>query len=238
MLEAALALAGLAVLTFAPGFLVRAAGIARLRRSSRGVLVLTYDDGPNAPAPTPQILELLARRGARATFFLVGECADANRELCARMAREGHDLAAHGYRHRHGWLDPLRAIGDVGAGIRAIAPYRSGRPIYRQPYGKSTLWTLLAGVHAGAAPVWWTLDSCDSREELPGLESVVERVEQEQGGIILMHDYKREAGSPGARFTLELTGRLLDLAQRRGWRVCTVSELLAGSAAQPAAGSA
>jgi len=237
MLELVIALAGLAVLTFAPGPLVRAAGIARLRRISRGAVVLTYDDGPNSPAPTPQILDLLAQRKARATFFLVGECAAASPELCRRMADEGHDLGAHGYRHRHGWLDPLRAIADVSAGIRAVAPYRRGRPIYRQAYGKSTLWTLLAGARAGALPVWWTLDSCDSREVLPELDLVLERVEREQGGVVLMHDYLREATSPGARFTLELTARLLDLAARNGWKVRTASELLAESAPQPLEGS-
>jgi hypothetical protein len=125
----------------------------------------------------------------------------------------------------------------VGAGIRAVAPYRRARAIYRQAYGKSTLWTLLAGALAGAQPVWWTLDSRDSRAQLPGLATVLAEVEEQQGGVVLMHDYAREASSPGALFTLQLTAALIDLAARRGWRVCTVSELLAGAAAQPAAGS-
>lgn len=234
MLEIVVALGGLAVLTYAPGPLVRAAGIARLRRRTRGTLVLTYDDGPSAPAPTAQILDLLAQRKARATFFLVGHCVEREPALARRLADEGHDLGAHGYRHRHGWFDPLRAIFDVGAGLRALAPYRPARPIYRQAYGKSTLWTLLAGALRGARSVWWTIDSCDSRETLPELESVLRRVESEEGGVILMHDYPRAADSAGARFTLELTSRLLDLAAQRGWKVRTASELLDEPAARTA----
>jgi peptidoglycan/xylan/chitin deacetylase (PgdA/CDA1 family) len=225
-------------LTLAPGLLFRAAGIARLRRLSRKKLLLTYDDGPSSPSPTPQILDLLDSRKARATFFLVGLRVDESPALCRRLAAAGHDLGSHGYSHRHGWLDPLRAITDLGAGVRAVAPYRRERAIYRQPYGKSTLWTLLAGLRLGAVAVWWTLDSCDSRDALPDIESVLQQVEREEGGVVLMHDYPREATSPGGRFTLELTARLLDLAARRGWRVCTASELFARTTAQPAARSA
>ena len=36
-----------------------------------GEIALTYDDGPN-PTATPQLLEVLARYGVRATFFLIG----------------------------------------------------------------------------------------------------------------------------------------------------------------------
>jgi peptidoglycan/xylan/chitin deacetylase (PgdA/CDA1 family) len=205
---------------------------------SRKTLLLTYDDGPSSPSPTPQILDLLDARQARATFFLVGLRVDESPALCQRLAAAGHDLGSHGYQHRHGWLDPLHAIADIGAGVRAVAPYHRKRAIYRQPYGKSTLWTLLAGLRAGAVPVWWTLDSCDSRDTLPDIESVLQQVEREEGGVVLMHDYPREATSPGGRFTLELTARLLDLAARRGWSVCTVSELFARPKAQPAARSA
>lgn len=233
-----IALVGLAVLTFAPGLISRAWGIERLRRLSRGTLVLTYDDGPSEPAPTPQILELLAQRNVRATFFMVGTRVTQNSELCGRLAAARHDLGSHGFRHRHGWFDPLRAIADLAAGMRAVARYRPELPIYRQPYGKSTLWTLLVGAWAGAVPVWWTIDSCDSRDSLPDVDAVLQRVEREQGGVVLMHDYPRELGTPGGKFTLELTARLLDLAARRGWRVCTASELLGRTAAQAAAGPA
>lgn len=220
----------LVISTFVPGVIARVLGVARLRRLSRGKLLLTYDDGPSPVSPTPQILELLRRHRARATFFLVGARADEGEALCDRLVAEGHDVGAHGYEHRHGWRDPLRAVPDLVRGVKAVARWQKGRPIHRQPNGKSTLWTVLAASACGARTIWWTIDSQDSWRTLPDVEVIVARAEREEGGVVLMHDFAREAGSPGARFTLSLTDALLGLAARRGWPVCTVTELLGGGA--------
>jgi peptidoglycan-N-acetylglucosamine deacetylase len=227
-----LAIVGLGLLTFAPGVVLRVWGVFRLRRASRGRLVLTYDDGPGFPHPTLELLELLAHHDARATFFVVGWRAAANPSVCERVSAAGHEIGAHGYHHRHGWLDPLRAVTDLGAGMRTVARFRHERPIYRQPFGKSTLWTLLAGARFGAVPVWWTIDSCDSRDEPPEIEVILRRVDQEGGGVVLLHDYPRDPSARGVRFTLELTARLLELAATRGWPVCTVSEMRRGAPAR------
>jgi len=55
---------------------------------------LTFDDGPD-PVYTPQVLEVLRKRSAKATFFLVGEKAVAHRELVTRICAEGHEIANH-----------------------------------------------------------------------------------------------------------------------------------------------
>src|SRR5205814_3684730 len=64
-------------------------------------IALTYDDGPN-PAATPQLLEVLARHGVRATFFLIGrfvhECPTLTREIRAA----GHLIGNHTMTHP--WL--------------------------------------------------------------------------------------------------------------------------------------
>src|SRR4029079_19642657 len=73
--------------------------IARmLPRTSRDV-ALTFDDGP-LPVGTPAVFEILAARGAQATFFLVGEQVERYPALAAEIAAAGHALALHGYRHR------------------------------------------------------------------------------------------------------------------------------------------
>ncbi len=61
-------------------------------------LYLTFDDGPH-PRYTPQILDVLARYQARATFFVVGSSALAYPELIDRIVREGHTLANHTWDH-------------------------------------------------------------------------------------------------------------------------------------------
>jgi peptidoglycan/xylan/chitin deacetylase (PgdA/CDA1 family) len=55
---------------------------------------LSFDDGPS-PEHTPELLGLLSRHGARATFFLIGTRAAAHPRLVARIRGEGHEVANH-----------------------------------------------------------------------------------------------------------------------------------------------
>ena len=77
-----------------------ALGVARrLPSGTRGV-ALTFDDGPHAEG-TPALLDLLGESGTRATFFLIGEQVERLPRVAERIAREGHTVALHGYRHRN-----------------------------------------------------------------------------------------------------------------------------------------
>src|SRR6202522_3723973 len=62
-------------------------------------VALTFDDGPH-PEGTPAMLELLARHGAAAAFFVVGEQVRRRPALLARIRAQGHQVALHGDRHR------------------------------------------------------------------------------------------------------------------------------------------
>ena len=58
-------------------------------------IYLTYDDGPN-PEATPQLLDVLAREGASATFFVIPEFVTAETApLVWRAVDEGHGVALH-----------------------------------------------------------------------------------------------------------------------------------------------
>jgi peptidoglycan/xylan/chitin deacetylase (PgdA/CDA1 family) len=89
-LAASIALTGSAAY-FAPWFW-RRYRMARVRREMvKGrVLALTYDDGPTGL--TPQLLDLLRRRGARATFFMLGRHAQLRSDIVDRVVAEGHDI--------------------------------------------------------------------------------------------------------------------------------------------------
>src|SRR3954453_19945866 len=62
-------------------------------------VALTFDDGPH-PVGTPAVLEALAARGARRTFFLLGEQVALHRALAPELAAERHGIALPGSRHR------------------------------------------------------------------------------------------------------------------------------------------
>lgn len=64
---------------------------------SKGVIYLTFDDGPSANI-TPKILDILKRKGVKATFFVVNY--NENTEyLIQRIVSEGHSIGIHGYSH-------------------------------------------------------------------------------------------------------------------------------------------
>jgi peptidoglycan/xylan/chitin deacetylase (PgdA/CDA1 family) len=63
-------------------------------------LTLSFDNGPE-PGITPAVLEVLARREVRATFFVIGQkLAEPGRHALAERARaEGHWIGNHSYTH-------------------------------------------------------------------------------------------------------------------------------------------
>lgn len=92
--------AGVAVvLAWMPLWAVRAVskafpGTIWIAETSEPVAAITFDDGPD-PVYTPQVLDILKRHNARATFFLMGERARQHPELVARIRVEGHEIGNH-----------------------------------------------------------------------------------------------------------------------------------------------
>ncbi|KAL5333684.1 hypothetical protein BJX70DRAFT_380192 [Aspergillus crustosus] len=60
-------------------------------------IAITFDDGPSEY--TPQLLDILSRYGARATFFVLGDAAAQYPAVLERMINEGHQVASHTYSH-------------------------------------------------------------------------------------------------------------------------------------------
>lgn len=176
---------------------------ASLGLDKRGVVYLTFDDGPN-PVTTPRVLDVLARHGARATFFITGAAIAGNEALLRRMRDEGHIVANHQWSHVIAssaqfktWVvrerDTLRGI--VGE-----------MPLYfRYPYGAMAGWkeTILKQEGYADGGVGWDIDSLDwdfgpdgvaSRAEVPAAYRrdfegyVLHRIDQRGGGVALFHD--------------------------------------------------
>ena len=62
------------------------------------LIALTFDDGPDA-AYTGQILDILADKNAKATFYVIGRNAFQFPDLLRRIYREGHDIGNHTFSH-------------------------------------------------------------------------------------------------------------------------------------------
>ena len=99
------------------------------------LMALTFDDGPD-PEHTPRLLEVLARHGAKATFFMVGARAARHPELVARVAAEGHEIGNHGWDHPSLPALPSAAVAEQLERTRAVlAPHGQAlmRPALRPP---------------------------------------------------------------------------------------------------------
>ncbi len=72
--------------------------VIRQAGASRNKLALTFDDGPD-PEWTPQILDILKAKHVKATFFVIGENAEAYPQIVQRMVAEGHDVGNHTFTH-------------------------------------------------------------------------------------------------------------------------------------------
>ena len=188
----------------------------------RRVLALTFDDGPD-PDRTPALLDALAELGVPATFFVLGEHADKYPELCARIAREGHELGNHTYTHPY---LPLRRSRDVATELartdRAIENATGIVPtLARPPYGGRSPRNVQAFRAAGKRLVLWDVNSYDWKGA-PGIEvaeRVVERVRP--GSIILMHD-----GGRDHKGTLDAVKLAVPALRERGYAFETVSRAI------------
>lgn len=190
----------------------------RARRAGRRV-ALTFDDGPD-PQRTPAVLDLLARQGVRATFFVVGARAEAHPELVRRMATEGHVVGNHSY--THSWRFPLRSLGRTMEELRRTGEVLhriTGRQprLFRPPFGVTNPTIARAVRRLGLDPVGWSIRSLDTMGQSP--ERVAARILRRlhPGAVILLHD--RCAGSE------RLIGLLVEGLRSRGLEPVTLPEL-------------
>jgi peptidoglycan/xylan/chitin deacetylase (PgdA/CDA1 family) len=166
-----------------------ALGLARTLPGSPGV-ALTFDDGPH-PEGTPAVLDVLARAGARATFFVVGEQVRARPALVAEIASAGHVVALHGDRHRlQTRLTGAELQDDLARGLAAIHDASGIRPaLHRPPFGIYSPAGLRTTRAAGLSPLLWSRAGKDWRRfttprriAARSLHAVL------PGDVILLHD--------------------------------------------------
>lgn len=185
-------------------------------------IALTFDDGPD-PTRTPALLDTLAELGVPATFFVLGAAADAHPELCARIAREGHELGNHTYSHRYLPLVRSRNVAaELAATDAAIARATGVVPaLVRPPYGGRSPWNVRVFARLAKRVVLWDVNSYDWKGA--PADEVVRRVLEHArpGSIVLMHDGGR------ANLTVDAVRLLVPELRARGFELVTVGGALA-----------
>jgi len=192
--------------------------------SRRKLLALTFDDGPS-PSYTPQILAILAKYRARATFFQLGVCAAGHPELTRAVAAAGHELAVHSWSHPY--LTKLSAEAVTADSKRCVALFHRlvgpGLVVRweRPPYGATNAQVRSAIEAAGLRQILWNLDTNDWRK--PGAAVIAQRVLSgaRHGAVVLMHD-----GGGNREGTVEALRQVVPALQARGYELVTLSELM------------
>jgi peptidoglycan/xylan/chitin deacetylase (PgdA/CDA1 family) len=196
---------------------------------SGNFIAITFDDGPH-PQNTPRLLDILAARNIKATFYVIGRSVDLHPGVLRRTVAEGHEIGNHSHTHR--LLSKLsdsevrqemqRCQDAVGraAGVRM----RTMRP----PYG-GLLQSQRELVHSefGYPTILWSVDPLDWKR--PGPSVVTSRIltATTAGGIVLAHDLHSQ--------TVDAMPATLDGLLRRGFKFVTVSQLIAMKTETPEA---
>lgn len=156
-------------------------------------LALTFDDGPS-PQLTPYILDVLAAKRVRATFFVQGENAERYPELVQRIRAEGHVVANHAW--EHAWfpnLTPEQAEAEIRRTNELLTSINGVPPtLFRYPFGEATPGGDAAiarnGLSGGVGWKWTSNKAGDF--QCPGADALVDYVGTEavDQAMILLHD--------------------------------------------------
>jgi len=188
-------------------------------------LALTFDDGPNSTATVP-ILDVLDGRGVKGTFFMVGRAVAARPDLARIVARRGHLVGNHSYRHdSKGWLDPRypelvktqRVIGrDAG-----VCP-----AFYRAPHGQHTPFLARVVGRNGLTMIGWDVSAGDwkARSARNLADNIV--AEARPGSIIDLHDGLDGRVDADRTVLVRALPLILDGLAAKGLRPVRLDELL------------
>ncbi len=183
------------------------------------VVALTFDDGPD-PDGTPEVLQVLAAHHAHATFFELGEYAEAYPQVVQQVLDGGHEVGLHGWSHSKLTLDDGPTIdADMDRAEAALRAAGADPHLFRPTYGRIDSLGLGAAATRGYTVALWS----DRMDERCDTHRLAQRLQP--GAIIMSHDGRGHA-------TPELLDRLdalLTELDQAGYRYVTVSELIAST---------
>ncbi len=212
--------------------------------AQRRLVALTFDDGPD-PVWTPQLLDILQREGAPATFFVTGANVLGQGDLLRRIVAQGSELGNHSTTHPDlgHRSEPVVAL-ELNATQRLVEAY-TGRVmrLFRPPFlgdadpdRRDELHATRVAAGMGMLTVGLNVDPLDWRG--PAAATIVARtIAQVEAGttqrpaqIVLLHD----SGGDRTQTVAALPGIIRGL-RARGYELVGVSRLagLTRDAAMP-----
>lgn len=185
-------------------------------KSSQKLAALTFDDGPGTY--TQAVLDALAAKHVKATFFVLGGSAAGNRSMIEKIKAAGHEVENHSWDHPV--LSKLTAE-QIRSQISRTNAVIGGSQFLRPPYGEYDAEVTAIANSMGLRLVLWTVDTLDWK--YPSVDSIMSYVkaETEPGAIILMHD-----GGKNRSETVAAIPAVVDWLLKNGYSLTTVDRLL------------
>ena len=179
------------------------------------LIALTFDDGPRR-STTIELLDGLAQRDARVTFFLIGKQIGGNEDVIRRMDEEGHQIGLHTYDHVIlTGLDRAEFDAQVDRSRKELEEIlgHDGFPL-RPPYG---LHDESVRSLAECPIILWSVDPEDWRDKNADRIAAHIISHAEDGAVVLLHDIYPSS--------VKAALRAVDVLQEQGFWFVTVEEL-------------
>ena len=197
-------------------------------------VVLTFDDGP-LPRNSNQVLQILADQCVQATFFTIGQQAQASPEGVRKLAAAGHTIGTHTQSHPLGFerMPIERAQPQIDQGIAAVTAALSDpsalAPFFRFP-GLERSEVAEQYLASRGLQVWSTDFLADDWRHITSaqvFDLAIKRLEARGRGIILLHDIQARTVAALPRFLHELKVRgyhIVHVVPATAERIATATE--------------
>lgn len=181
-------------------------------------VALTFDDGPS-PETTERLLDILKEENVKATFFVLGNAAQANPSILEKIISEGHIIGNHSYDHaKLTQLSPEAIKKEMQDTDKIVYQTTGQLPKYiRPPYGamkESIAKTLNQPL------IHWNIDTEDWKKGSP--EDIVGAVNEnlENGSVILLHDIHKTS--------VDSVQPLIQSLKKQGYTFTSINSLFEG----------
>jgi peptidoglycan/xylan/chitin deacetylase (PgdA/CDA1 family) len=190
-------------------------------------IALTYDDGPNDPH-TLRLLEVFAKHGVHATFFLIGRYVQQRPDVVREIVKAGHVVGNHTFTHPllifKSTTEVRKELSDCRSALHDAVGEHSD--LFRPPFGGRRPAVLGIVRELGFQPVMWNVTGYDWNAPP---SAVIERkvVKQIRGGdVILLHDGGHKQLGADRSQTVLATENLIKRYKQEGYEFVTIPKMM------------
>jgi len=176
-------------------------------RLEKPVVYITFDDGPSSDGVTDELLEVLERHNAKATFFVTGDRARANPAKIRSIIAAGHAIGNHTTSHSRlpDLFDHQVAAELSSTNLYVLDAGGPAMSCFRAPFGAVNQQVVAIADRLGLSKVGWDIDTRDWDPYTNINEIAVQLEDAQHNSVVLLHD------GPNARWrSLRVFTRWID----------------------------